>query len=89
MGLSSAVKAEIVKDFARFEADTGSSEVQVAILTKQINELSEHFKSNPHDFHSRRGLMKAVSKRRKLLNYFKRTNLSGYRNLIERLGLRH
>ena len=89
MGLSSTAKAEIVKDFARAESDTGSSEVQIAILTRQINELGEHFKVHKHDFHSRRGLLKMVSKRRKLLNYFKRTNLEGYRALIGRLGLRH
>jgi len=89
MGLDSTAKAEIVKDFSRSESDTGSPEVQIAILTTQINTLGEHFKAHKHDFHSRRGLLKMVSKRRKLLNYFKRTNLEGYRGLIARLGLRH
>jgi small subunit ribosomal protein S15 len=89
MGLNSTAKAEIMKDYARSETDTGSSEVQIAILTTQINELGAHFKVHKHDFHSRRGLLKMVSKRRKLLNYFKSTNLAGYRSLIERLGLRH
>jgi small subunit ribosomal protein S15 len=83
-----AKKAEIVSSFARVQGDTGSPEVQVALLTNRINELTEHFKSHAKDHHSRRGLLKMVSRRRKLLDYIKRTNLPTYRSLIERLGLR-
>jgi small subunit ribosomal protein S15 len=70
------------------EADTGSSEVQVALLTERINGLSEHFKTHKKDHHSRRGLLKLVSQRRRLLNYLRRTNPDRYRALIQRLGLR-
>ncbi|MEN9829718.1 MAG: hypothetical protein RLZZ80_1234 [Pseudomonadota bacterium] len=83
-----AKKAEIVTSFARAQGDTGSPEVQVALLTNRINELTEHFKAHAKDHHSRRGLLKMVSRRRKLLDYIKRTNLPTYRSLIERLGLR-
>lgn len=89
MGLSATAKAEVRVKFARSEADTGSPEVQIAILTNQIESLTGHFKTHEHDFHSRRGLLKMVSKRRKLLDYFKRTNREDYRALISRLGLRH
>ena len=88
MAVSTAQKAQIVADYQRAAADTGSPEVQVALLTARINDLSEHFKANMKDHHSRRGLLKMVSRRRKLLDYLKRTNLEGYKTLIERLGLR-
>ncbi|MDE3012330.1 MAG: 30S ribosomal protein S15 [Pseudomonadota bacterium] len=81
-------KAEIVASYRRSPADTGSSEVQVALLTSRINELTEHFKVHVKDHHSRRGLLKLVSQRRSLLDYLKRTDVGGYRALIERLGLR-
>jgi small subunit ribosomal protein S15 len=81
-------KAEIVSQYRRSPADTGSTEVQVALLTSRINELTEHFKVHVKDHHSRRGLLRLVSQRRSLLDYLKRKNMSGYRTLIERLGLR-
>ncbi len=88
MAVTTAQKAQIVTDYQRAAADTGSPEVQVALLTARINGLTEHFKANMKDHHSRRGLLKMVSRRRKLLDYLKRTNLDGYKALIERLGLR-
>ncbi len=88
MAVSTAQKAQIVQDFQRLTRDTGSPEVQVALLTARINDLTEHFKVNMKDHHSRRGLLKMVSRRRKLLDYLKRTNLESYKTLIERLGLR-
>ncbi|WP_289077740.1 30S ribosomal protein S15 [uncultured Parasutterella sp.] len=88
MAQSTAQKAEIIAKYAQSQGDTGSSQVQVALLTARINELTEHFKANPKDHHSRRGLLKMVSRRRKLLDYLKRTNLNGYKALIESLGLR-
>ena len=81
-------KTEIIKEYATKEGDTGSPEVQVAILTTRINELNEHLKSNKKDFHSRRGLLKMVGKRRNLLNYLKEKDIERYRSLIQRLGLR-
>ena len=81
-------KQAIMKEYARFEGDTGSPEVQVAILTERIAELTEHLKVNQKDHHSRRGLLKMVGKRRALLAYLKDTDIESYRNLIERLGLR-
>ena len=84
----SSIKAAVVKDNARKVGDTGSPEVQVALLTARINDLTGHFKDHVKDHHSRRGLLRMVSRRRKLLDYLKRTNLDGYRALIERLGLR-
>lgn len=81
-------KAQIVADFQRAPGDTGSPEVQVALLTARINGLTDHFKANMKDHHSRRGLLMMVSQRRKLLDYYKSKNLQGYRTLIERLGLR-
>lgn len=81
-------KEQIVKDFGRSEGDTGSPEVQVAILTARINDLTEHFKNNPKDHHSRRGLLKMVGQRRGLLAYLKKSDIERYRALIERLGLR-
>ena len=81
-------KAEIVKANARSANDTGSPEVQVALLTARINGLNDHFKSNVKDHHSRRGLLRMVSRRRKLLDYLKTRNTDSYRVLIEKLGLR-
>ncbi|MCI5851926.1 MAG: 30S ribosomal protein S15 [Sutterellaceae bacterium] len=81
-------KQEIVKQYQRAEGDTGSTEVQVALLTARINGLTEHFKTHAKDFHSRRGLLMMVSRRRKLLDYLKRTNFESYRKLIDSLNLR-
>ncbi len=86
--LSAEQKEQIVKDYARAETDTGSPEVQVALLTARINHLSGHFKSHIHDHHSRQGLLRMVSRRRKLLDYLKGKNVERYRELISRLGLR-
>lgn len=81
-------KNEIVAKFQRTEGDTGSPEVQVALLTARINHLTEHFKVHDKDHHSRRGLLRMVSRRRKLLDYLKRTDLNAYRTLINELNLR-
>ena len=81
-------KKEIVKDFGKNKTDTGSTEVQVALLTKKINELSEHFKIHKKDHHSRRGLLGMINNRRKLLKYLKGKNEEGYHELIKKLGLR-
>ena len=81
-------KQAIIKEYGRTEGDTGSPEVQIAILTARINELTEHFKANPKDHHSRRGLLKMVGQRRNLLAYLKEKDLERYRTLIARLGLR-
>ena len=86
--IASSVKAEVVKANQRAANDTGSPEVQVALLTARINELTGHFKTHAKDHHSRRGLLKMVSRRRKLLDYLKGRNPDGYKALIERLGLR-
>lgn len=86
--ISKEKKEQIIKDFGRTPGDTGSPEVQVAILTARINELTEHFKANPKDHHSRRGLLKMVGQRRGLLAYLKKVDIERYRALIERLGLR-
>ena len=88
MAVTTADKARIVGEHQRAKGDTGSSEVQIALLTARINMLTEHFKSHVKDFHSRRGLLRMVSQRRSLLDYLKRKNVEGYRSLIERLGLR-
>jgi len=88
MSLDAAQKAEITKKYARSEGDTGSPEVQVALLSARINDLSEHFKSHIHDHHSRQGLLRMVSRRRKLLDYLKKEDLQRYRDLISSLGLR-
>ena len=88
MALTVEEKAEIIRDFALAEGDTGSPEVQVAILTNNINHLQDHFKEHNHDHHSRRGLIRMVNTRRKLLDYLKRKDLSRYSMLIKRLGLR-
>ena len=81
-------KAEIIKEFGKSEGDTGSPEVQVALLTERIRDLTEHLKVNQKDHHSRRGLLKMVGKRRALLEYLKKNDIEGYRNLIARLGIR-
>ena len=81
-------KKEIVKDFGKNNTDTGSTEVQVALLTTKINELSEHFKIHKKDHHSRRGLLGMINNRRKLLKYLKGKNEEGYQELIKKLGLR-
>ena len=88
MALSSEKKESIIKEFAQSEGDTGSPEVQVALLTANINELQAHFKEHIHDHHSRRGLIRMVNSRRKLLDYLKRKSVERYAALIERLGLR-
>lgn len=81
-------KAGVIEAHRRHESDTGSPQVQVAILTDRINSLTEHLRSHKHDHHSRRGLLQMVGRRRRLLNYLQRTDLEGYRALIEELGLR-
>ncbi|MDD3718377.1 MAG: 30S ribosomal protein S15 [Actinomycetota bacterium] len=88
MPLSSERKLEIIEEYRSHEQDTGSAEVQIAILTKRIDELTEHLKVHKKDHHSRRGLLKMVGKRRRLLDYLKDKDVERYRNLIERLGLR-
>ncbi len=88
MAISTTDKAKIVTDYQRAQGDTGSPEVQVALLTARINDLTGHFKAHTKDHHSRRGLLKMVSQRRSMLDYLKRKNVDGYRSLIERLGLR-
>jgi small subunit ribosomal protein S15 len=88
MGLTSEQKTEIIGQHGKTAADTGSTEVQVALLTTRINELTEHLRFHKHDHHSRRGLLKMVSRRRKLLDYLKGTSPESYKALIERLGLR-
>jgi small subunit ribosomal protein S15 len=88
MTVAEMSKTDIVSSFQRAQGDTGSPEVQVALLTARINHLTGHFKTHAKDHHSRRGLLKMVSRRRKLLDYLKRTNLPSYRSLIEKLGLR-
>ena len=88
MAISTTDKAKIVTDYQRAQGDTGSPEAQVALLTARINDLTGHFKAHTKDHHSRRGLLKMVSQRRKMLDYLKRKNVDGYRSLIERLGLR-
>ena len=81
-------KSQIIAEYGRGEGDTGSPEVQVAILTARINDLTDHFKANPKDHHSRRGLLKMVGKRRRLLAYLKDKDIERYRELIARLGIR-
>ncbi|MCX7962428.1 MAG: 30S ribosomal protein S15 [Burkholderiales bacterium] len=88
MALQVAQKQRIVKQFQRSANDTGSPEVQIALLTERINSLGEHFKTHAKDLHSRRGLLKLVSQRRKLLDYLKRKDAEKYRSVIDRLGLR-
>lgn len=86
--ISKEKKAAIIAEYGRKEGDTGSPEVQIAILTARITELTEHLKTNKKDHHSRRGLLKMVGQRRGLLDYLKKTDLEGYRTLIGRLGIR-
>jgi len=88
MAVTTQDKARIVEQYQRAKSDTGSPEVQVALLTERINMLAGHFKSHVKDFHSRRGLLRLVSQRRSQLDYLKRSNVEAYRSLIERLGLR-
>jgi small subunit ribosomal protein S15 len=88
MALDAAEKTRIMHEFATVEGDTGSPEVQVAMLTKRISDLTEHLKVHKHDHHSRRGLLLLVGRRRRLLNYLQKTDIARYRSLIERLGLR-
>ena len=88
MSVTAGRKAEVIKTYAKKPGDTGSPEVQVAILSERINNLTEHFKTHTKDNHSRRGLLKLVSQRRQLLDYLRRANESSYRDLIEKLGIR-
>jgi small subunit ribosomal protein S15 len=88
MAISADQKATIVNEYQRAAGDTGSPEIQVALLSARINDLSEHFKDHTHDHHSRQGLLRMVSQRRKLLDYLKKKDLERYRELIARLGLR-
>ncbi len=88
MSLSTAQKSQIVEEYQREKTDTGSPEVQVALLTNNINNLSGHFGEHKHDHHSRRGLLKMINQRRKLLDYLKNKDASRYQDLIKRLGLR-
>ena len=88
MALESDAKKDIIEKFRLHEADSGSAEVQIALLTERINQLTEHFKVHKKDHHSRRGLMKLVGRRRRLLDYLKKNKLETYRDLIQTLGLR-
>ncbi|MDN5573551.1 MAG: 30S ribosomal protein S15 [Micrococcales bacterium] len=88
MALDSAVKQSIIEEYATHEGDTGSPEVQVAVLTRRISDLTEHLKSHKHDHHTRRGLMAMVGRRRRMLTYLQNTDIERYRSLIQRLGLR-
>ncbi|MCX8006754.1 MAG: 30S ribosomal protein S15 [Coriobacteriia bacterium] len=88
MALSKDVKAQIIAEHARNEGDTGSPEVQIALLTQRIKDLTEHLRYHKHDHHTRRGLLKLVGQRRRLLNYLKKTDIERYRALVAKLGLR-
>ncbi len=88
MALSKEKKAELVKKFAKDEKNTGSTEVQIAILTEEIKALTEHLKEHKHDFHSRRGMLKKVGQQRSLLNYLKNKDVTRYREVVKKLGLR-
>ena len=88
MPLDSATKQQIVSDYGSSATDTGSPEVQVALLSRRISDLTEHLKTHKHDHHSRRGLLLLVGQRRRLLQYLQQTDIQRYRSLIERLGLR-
>lgn len=88
MALTKERRQEIINEFAKNEKDTGSSEVQIAILTEEINSLTEHLKTHIHDYHSRRGLLQKVGRRRSLLNYLAKNDIAAYRNVIQKLGLR-
>ena len=88
MALTKEVKEALVKKYAKTEGDTGSAEVQIAILTEEINSLTEHLKVHAHDYHSRRGLLKKVGQRRSMLNYLLKTDVTRYRKIVKDLGLR-
>ena len=88
MALTKEEKQKLIKKYARNEKDTGSCEVQIAILTKEINDLTEHLKVHTHDYHSRRGLLKKVGQRRNMLQYLAKKDVQSYRELIKKLGLR-
>lgn len=88
MSLTAEKKAEIISEYGKTATDTGSAEVQIALLTARIEDLSGHFKDHIHDHHSRQGLLRVVSKRRKMLDYLKKTDIERYRSIISRLGLR-
>lgn len=88
MSLHRAVKAEIVSKFGRHEGDTGSPEVQISLMTERINMLTDHFKTHKKDFHSRRGLLQLVGRRRRLLDYLRESDVQRYRELVAKLGLR-
>jgi small subunit ribosomal protein S15 len=88
VALANDVKKQIMTEYATVEGDTGSPEVQVAMLSRRISDLTEHLRTHKHDHHSRRGLLLLVGRRRRLLNYLTSTDISRYRSLIERLGLR-
>ncbi|PID95976.1 MAG: 30S ribosomal protein S15 [Actinomycetales bacterium] len=88
MPLDSATKQQIIKDYATKEGDTGSPEVQVAMLTQRIKDLTEHVREHQHDHHSRRGLLLLVGRRKRMLRYLEATDIERYRSLIKRLGLR-
>ncbi len=88
MALTKLQKADIVKKYAKTEGDTGSAEVQIAILTEEIKELTEHLKVHKHDFHSRRGLLKKVGHRKSLLKYLREKDVTRYREIVKQLGLR-
>ncbi len=88
MPLASDVKKQIIAEHGGADGDTGSAEVQVALLSRRISDLTEHLKTHKHDHHSRRGLLLLVGRRRRLLNYLARTDITRYRSIIERLGLR-
>lgn len=88
MALTKETKAEIVKKYGKGTNDTGSAEVQIAILTKEINDLTEHLKEHTHDYHSRRGLLKKVGQRRNMLQYLAKKDIAKYREVIQKLGLR-
>jgi small subunit ribosomal protein S15 len=88
VALEAAVKQSIIQEFATSEGDTGSPEVQVAVLTQRIKDLTEHMKVHKHDYHTQRGLLAMVGRRKRMLTYLKNTDITRYRQLIERLGLR-
>ena len=88
MALDKELKKDLVKKFGKDEKDTGSAEVQIAILTKEINDLTEHLKVHIHDYHSRRGLLKKVGQRRSMLQYLAKKDVTRYREVIKKLGLR-
>lgn len=88
MALDAATKQAIINEYATHEGDTGSPEVQIAVLSQRIKDLTEHLKANKHDFHSERGMMLLIGRRRRLLGYLAKVDIERYRSLIERLGLR-